>query len=258
MKRGRWFFATVFACLAGVPLCAGDLAPTGTLRAAFLANNPVQGSVDPKTGAVRGPVADIVAELARREGVPYTIVPAASAGEVIELLNTEAVDIGFLAWEAERARVVDFSGPYLLMGTTYLLPASSPIRSAAEADRAQVKIGAVDNQAPTAYLKQHLKNAALVLFDAAPPYPDLLKMFAAGEVDAFAGNRARLTEAAANYPGLRVAQDDFAKLEQNLVVRQGQAEKLKIINAFLREAQASGFLAASFARAGLAGVEPPR
>ena len=36
---------------------------------------------------------------------------------------------------------------------------------------------------------------------------ELLKKFAASEVDAFAGNRARLVEAVARYPGLRVAQD---------------------------------------------------
>ena len=35
-----------------------ELAPTGTLRAAFLASNPVQGRVDPKTGAVSGPAVD--------------------------------------------------------------------------------------------------------------------------------------------------------------------------------------------------------
>jgi hypothetical protein len=46
-------------------------------------------------------------------------------------------------------------------------------------------------------------------------------------------------------------------MEQNLVVRQGQAQKLKIINEFLEEARASGFLTESFARARLVGVEPP-
>ena len=117
--------------LACLPLVGADLAPTGTLRATFLGNNPVQGTVDAKTGAVSGPVADIVKELARRAGVPYAISPSANAREVIERLNTGAADIGFLALEAERAQQVDFSGPYLLMGVTYLVPAASPIKTAA-------------------------------------------------------------------------------------------------------------------------------
>jgi len=94
MKRLAYI---VLACL---PLVGADLAPTGTLRATFLGNNPVQGTVDAKTGTVSGPVADIVKELARRSGVPFSIVPSANAKEVIDRLNSGAVDIGFLALEA--------------------------------------------------------------------------------------------------------------------------------------------------------------
>jgi hypothetical protein len=82
-------------------------------------------------------------------------------------------------------------------------------------------------------------------------------MFAAGDVQAFSGNRSRLVAAAAEYGGLRVAEGDFAKMEQNMVVRKGDTRKLEIINQFLEEARASGFLKDSFARAGLVGVEPP-
>ena len=48
---------------AQVAPSASRLAPTGTLRAAFLGTNPVQGRVNPSTGAVTGPVADLVREL---------------------------------------------------------------------------------------------------------------------------------------------------------------------------------------------------
>jgi polar amino acid transport system substrate-binding protein len=123
----------VLISLACLPMMAADLAPTGTLRATFLGDNPVQGTVDPTTGAVSGPVADIVKELARREGVPYKIIPAASPKAVIESLKNHTADIGFLAWETERARQVDFSGAYLLMGSAYLVPAASPIKTAADA-----------------------------------------------------------------------------------------------------------------------------
>jgi hypothetical protein len=45
---------------------AKDLAPTGTLRAVYIATNPVQAFVDPATKDVRGPGADIARELAKR------------------------------------------------------------------------------------------------------------------------------------------------------------------------------------------------
>lgn len=41
----------LIALIVVLPLQGSDLAPTGTLRAAFIANNPVQGRVDPQTGA---------------------------------------------------------------------------------------------------------------------------------------------------------------------------------------------------------------
>ena len=236
---------------------AADLAPTGTLRATFLNGNPVQALVDSKSGAISGPAADIVKELARRAGVPYAITPSNGSKALIDSLNNHTADIGFLAHEAERARQVDFSGPYLLMGVSYLVPASSAIKTAADADRPGVKIGAVDLNSPTIFLQQHLKSAKLILWPAAPPYEQMVKMFASGELDAYAGNRARLVEAAERYPGLRVAQDNFTVLEQNLVVEKGDAAKLKIINDFLDEARTSGFLRDMLVRAKLAGVEVP-
>jgi len=242
--------------LACLPMLAADLAPTGTLRATFLGDNPVQGTVDPTTGAVSGPVADIVKELARRAGVPYQIIPAAGSKAVIDSLKNHTADIGFLAWEAERARQVDFSGPYLLMGSTYLVPAASPIKTTADADRPGVLIGAVKLNSPTIFLNEHLKNAKVKEFASMPPLDEVQKMLASGELAAFAGNRARLVEAAAQYPTLRVAQDNFTVLEQNIVVEKGDTARLEILNKFLNDVRASNFVKDSITRAKLVGVEP--
>jgi len=246
----------VFLVLACIPVLASDLAPTGTLRATFLGDNPVQGTVDAKTGVVSGPIADIVKEMARRAGVPYAIKPAADSKEVIDSLNNRTADIGFLAWEAERARQVDFSMPYLLMGSSYLVPASSPIKTVSDADQAGVKIGAVQGQSPTIYLMEHLKNAKIITWATAPSFEELQKKFASGEVDAFAANRARLILAADRYPSLRVAQDNFTVLEQAIVVQKGDTARLKIINEFLEEARASTLVRDSIAHAKLVGVDP--
>src|ERR1700726_3796723 len=136
----------VLASAISLPLMAADLAPTGTLRAAFLRTNPVQGKIDPPTKSVTGPVADLVRELARRLGVPYQIIPAADAREVIDDLNAHTADIGFLAYDAPRAVEVDFSRPYALMQNSYLVRADSSIHKAVDADRAGFRIGAAQGQ----------------------------------------------------------------------------------------------------------------
>src|SRR5258705_12678511 len=88
------------------------LAPTGTLRASFIATNPVQGRIDPKTGATTGPAPDLVRELARRIGVQPVVTPLPDAGAVLKSVTSGEVDFGFLAVERERGSQVDFSDAY--------------------------------------------------------------------------------------------------------------------------------------------------
>jgi len=102
---------------------AGDLAPTGRLRAAFLGTNPVQARVDPKTGEVTGPIADLVRELAQRLKVPFTLIPAPNAQGVIAHVQGGTADLGFLAYEEARAREVEFAGPFAVMYNTHLVRA---------------------------------------------------------------------------------------------------------------------------------------
>src|SRR6266581_5584395 len=77
----RLMLALAAVLLAALPAAGDELAPTGTLRATFIATNPVQAITDPKTGEVRGPAADLTSQLARRLGVAYTIkgVPGVQA-----------------------------------------------------------------------------------------------------------------------------------------------------------------------------------
>jgi hypothetical protein len=93
-------------------------------------------------------------------------------------------------------------------------------------------------------------------FASMPPLDEVQKMLASGELAAFAGNRARLVEAAAQYPTLRVAQDNFTVLEQNIVVEKGDTTRLEILNKFLNDVRASNFVKDSISRAKLVGVEP--
>ena len=74
---------------------ASGLAATGTLRAAFLATNPVQGRIDPRTGVVTGPVADLAGELARRLGAAVALLPEPNPAAVIERVKNRQADIGF-------------------------------------------------------------------------------------------------------------------------------------------------------------------
>src|SRR5262249_24926967 len=89
-----------------------DLAPTGTLRGIFLGGNPVQSARDPKTGEHTGPVPDMLKEIARKLDVPYQLIPGENAKAVMDAVNGHTADIGFLAYDEMRGKVVDFSAPF--------------------------------------------------------------------------------------------------------------------------------------------------
>ena len=261
----RRFLPTLLAVLMSAALMraaqAPNLAPTGTLRAAFLATNPVHARTDAKTGEITGAVPDLVRELARRIQKPFVLVPAANAAAVIAHLQAGTADVGFLAYDEERAREVDFAGPFMLMFNTYAVAAASPLRAVADADRAGLQIGAVKGQTPQIHLSGSLRHARLRVFDATPDQVALEKLLASGEVDAFALNQQRAEEAAAASQGrLRALRGSFFDAEQSVVVKKGETAKAAFLAAFVEEAKASGFMKAALDRAKLVGVgvAPPR
>ncbi len=235
---------------------AAQLAPTGTLRVAFLRTNPVQGRVDAITGAISGPVAELIPALARRLGVPYRLVPVEDAAAVMASVRSGATDMGLLAVEAARATQVDFSIPYALMGNAYLVRADAAFARSEDVDRPGVTVGAVRGQSQQIWVSEHLQNAEVRLLPAVPPADELVRLLVDGTVDAFAANRQRMEDAARTSPGVRVLDDDFSFIGQALVVRRGDAAGVALLDAFVREALESGLVAAAIDRAGLAGVRP--
>ena len=245
--------ALLFAIIGHAAL-ASDLAPTGTLRATYIATNPVQAFVDPQTKEVRGPAAELTRELAKRAGVPFTIKGANGVQGVIDSVKNGEADIGFVAFDPTRATQVDFSQAYSLAQNSYLVPESSPIKSVADADRAGVRIGVGARDAGDHFLTRTLKHAELKRNEGGN-IEVALKQLAAGEIDAYAGNRMRLHGIAQRTPGLRLVPDNFYGVEQSVIVPKGNAARLAIVEKFLDEARVSGLIAESIARAGLVGVD---
>ena len=62
----------VFLVLHPLPVKAADqvLAPSGTLRAAYIVTNVAQARLNPANGTISGVIADVARELGRRATVP--------------------------------------------------------------------------------------------------------------------------------------------------------------------------------------------
>lgn len=247
----------LLALLAALPAQANDareLAPTGTLRATFIGRNPVQATIDEKTGEARGPAAEITRMMAGKLGVPFAMSGVANAPAVIESVKSGAADIGFVAFDPVRAAEVDFAQAYSLVQNAYAVPEGSAIRASADVDRPGIRIGVGERDAADFFLTRTLKHAELKR-NAAGSTDAAIKMLTSGEVDVYGGNRQRMSEAVARMPGLRLLPDSFYGVEQAIIVRKGDAARLAIVNTLIDEARASGLIAAAIARAGLVGVD---
>ena len=175
---------------------------------------------------------------------------------MIEAVENGQADIGFVAYNPERAGPVEFSQPYSLVQQTFLVRADSPIRSVAEIDRDQ-KIGAGRGDSIALYLARNLKRAQLIELTETPA--NAVQMVLDGKLDAFGANRQRLTDLMRNLSGLRLLPDDLYGVEQTIIVPKGKPEVLRMVNQFIDDVRQSGFLRDSIQRSGVIGlaVAPP-
>jgi len=234
------------------------IAPTGKLRAVFLGGNPAQGIQNRITGEVEGVVGDLTRELGKRVGVPVAITPVAGVQAVIEAVRDGRADIGFIAYDQSRAGTVQFSQTYMLVKQTFLVLKESPLRSVEELDRPGLKIGAGRGDSIALFIRRNFERATIV--EGTDPSPaTAMRLLSDRAVDAFGGNRQRLTTVAREDPDYRVLDGDIFGVPQAIIVPKGKPSALIAVNRFIDDMRASEFIKAAIERSGIIGVEvaPP-
>ena len=227
--------------------------PTGRLRAAMNFSNTVISRRDRGDGEPGGVTAALARELARRLGAELVFIDYDSPGAVVDAIRAGEADLCFLAIEPARREAIDFTAPYVLIESCYLVRAGSRFRTPAEVDRPGVKIVARARAAYDLYLSRTLKHAELVRFDGGE-----LERFAAGEGDVASGIRPMLEDFAATHPGLQVMSEPFASVGQAMGLAKGRAPAFAYLEAFVEEMKASGFVEAALKQSGSrATVAPP-
>lgn len=241
-------------CAAAARAADPILAPTGTLRAAYIVANLAQAKRDPATGVVSGVIADITRELGRRAGVPVSIAALATAADVLQAVRSGTADIGFVAPNPERTGQVLYSQVYMRVQQSALVLADADLHSVRELDRPGFVIGVNTDDSVGVWLRDRL-NVAQVR--ATPDYTlrEPVGWLKAGTITAFAGNRQRLAANTREVTGLRLLPDNFYGVPQTIAVPIERPDRLKAVDAALGDLRASGFLADSIARSGVDGLE---
>ncbi len=233
------------------PAVRTDLAPTGKLRAAINYGNFILATKDKATGESRGVAVDLMQEIGTRLGVPVEIVAYDSVAVMGDAAPSGVWDIAFLGSDPLREKLMSFTAAYLEIEATYLVPGSSALRTAAEVDRAGVKVAAPARANYELFLSRNLKNAQLVSTQGADAAFEALT---SGKVDALAGLTQALTTLSAKLPGSRLVEGRFMGVQQSIAVPKGRDAGLRFLRAVVEEAKVSGLVARAIEKTGAKGV----
>jgi polar amino acid transport system substrate-binding protein len=232
-----------------------ELAPGGTLRAGINYGNAILATRGPG-GDARGVAIDLTRELARRLAARVELVAYDTVAAMVDAAATGAWDIAYLGIDPARAGQIAFSPPYLAIEATYLVPAGSALRAAAEVDRAGIRVAAPARANYELYLGRSLAHAALV---RAPSPEAAFGLLVEGKVDALAGLRQALLALADLLPGSRLLEGRFMAVQQAIGVPRGRDAAVAYLGRFVEDAKRSGLVARAIAATGARGVSvaPP-
>ena len=230
-----------------------ELAPNGVLRAGMNTGNVLFTQKDPATGELSGVSVDLMHELARRLGVPLEQVVYATPGQVADDAAAGKWDVAMLAIEPGRAQAIDFSPPMTEMDATFLVPAGSKLRDAAEVDAPGLRIAVQDKAGYEPHLTRTIRQATLV---RGRNNPETQELFVKQGLDALSGLKPNLIELAQKLPGARVLEGRFTAVNHGLGVPRGRNDAATYVRAFVEEMIATGFVARSLERHGVRGVTP--
>jgi polar amino acid transport system substrate-binding protein len=140
--------------------------------------------------------------------------------------------------------------------SAYIVRAGSDIRSAAQMDRAGVRVGAVEGTSTSRTVAKSLRHASLVPF---PKAGDAVEQLAQGRVDALAMGRDALVDVARKVPGTRLLDDVIQSTGVVVVVPKDRPATRAWATRFLEEAKADGTVRRALDSAGFpdAQVAPP-
>lgn len=229
-----------------------SLAPTGTLRVAFLADSAPHASIDPKTGKLTGPAIDLGEELARRLGTAFEARPYPTVAALVKSIGSGAWDVISTGRNAELEHKLMFAPEHGRIPIGYLVRTDGAIRSIDEIDRPGVRIVVLERGNSDVLLTKSIQRATLIRTNTGNAALELLRT---GKADAHPNLKTALFEAAAKIQNVRLLDGAFHVQPIALAVVREDAAGGRYLTKFVEESKTSGFVRRSIERTNLPGLE---
>ena len=228
-----------------------ELAPSGRLRIGLNYQNFLLVLGDGPDGEPRGIAPDLGRELARRLGLAVEYVKFDAAGKLADAVKEARVDVGFIGAEPQRAQDIAFSGAYLEIPVTFLVPAGSKIRSIADVDQDGVRVSVSERSAYDLFLSRNLKKAKLVRAAGIQASYDL---FVAEKLEALGGLKPRLVQDAEKLAGSRILDGQITGVQQAIGTPKARAAAAQFLVSFVEDLKHSGLVKKMAAEHNVRGV----
>jgi len=151
-----------------------------------------------------------------------------------------------------RAEYLALAEPLLFTDQTYLVGAHCPIQTITQIDAKGVRIGVSAGSTSEATLPKLLSKASIVSTHSLEEVTCLLKE---GGLDAFATNKAILSELADQIEGARILDGAWGRESIAIGIPKRRAQALPVVTRFCAVVKQNGLLADAVRRAGMRGAQ---
>lgn len=230
------------------------LCPTGTLRVALIASNPVLVTRH-ADGSVGGVSVVVARALAWHLGVPVEFKPYDNPARYNESLNADDWDVGLAARDPSRAEHLGFSAPFMEVDNGYVARSGAVPTTAEDVDRPGMKIAVAQGSAPHAVLRRLIKNAEII--EVSGGFEAAREALASGRADVYGENLHLAHRIADALPGSRVLPGRFNVVQMAIGLRKRATSALPIVDEFVRRIRYDGTVQKAIAEAALRGVRIP-
>ena len=220
-------------------LILDKLAPKGFLRAGINLSNFLLVTGKKSNGDPEGVSPDMAKALADELGVNLKLIPFARPGELADAVSEDIWDIGNIAVEPERSKTINFSSPYALIESTYLVRSNLNINTSTDVDMEGIRIAVAERSAYDLWLTQNITKAKLV---RAKSIGESFSIFQDNNLEVLAGLRPKLIDELSKTNDCKILPDAFTFIKQCIGVKPGNPEVETFINNFINNSIKNGFV----------------
>jgi len=216
-----------------------ELAPTGRLRGGVVIAPAKTGffAIKDGQGAPHGVTVDLLRFLSGETKLPLDMQLYDNSGQVTDAVASGACDVAFMPQDAARAARVAFGPRYLMIESTYLVPAGSAIQSIEDVNRAGVRVIAIANTTTMRSARRSSPNASV---REVPSVDAMMALARTGEGDAFALSKDSFASLLPDLRGARVLAGNFQETGIAVAVPPGRPRALALVTALIEEAKRNG------------------